>query len=331
MKVLFFIHTYNEKNGIAIHVKNIVERLNTKGISTQVIYGKYFSLPFFSSLRIPFFEFFDALKSDFDIIHIHGYGNFFSFFGALISLIKRKPLIWTIHGYPNVRGIKYIFYLFYRYILAPIIFYRVDKIISVSYSAVQILKQETTKEITVIPNGVDTNHFLPCNYLKNKYVCYIGRLDKDKNVELLSSLNRNLLIVGPNEDNYKSYLESHLMCAEFLEVNYTDMPRIYCKCKYVILPSKYEGFPLVMLESLSSMIPFISTPVGDVPRILKDLFGKDYQLFLIKSNINKVLQHLDSKNLKSILIKARKKIEKKYSWDYVIEKLINIYSNLIVQ
>jgi len=331
MKILYFVHTYGEKNGIANHVLNLANSLPSS-VVPQVIGGKGASLPLFSSLRFPIGELFAALRADFDIIHVHGYGNFYSFFGAVVSLLRRKPLAWTIHGYPRITGARRLFYLVYRYLMAPIIFWRAGRIISVSGDILPILGHETKKPITLLPNGVDLDFFKPAgSYLQAKCACYVGRLDPDKGVgRMLECSSLPLLFIGPDEGGTRASLAGQARQlgrqAEFTECGFDKMPSQYERCRYVVLPSKYEGFPLTLLESIAMGRPFISNDVGEVKATLSSLFEKPGR-YLLQGNIQEKISELEESDLQSEMDAARKKAAK-YSWKSVAQKTAEIYSSL---
>ncbi len=331
MQVLYFVHTYGERNGIANHVLSLTRALPS-GVKAQVIGGKGASLPLFSSLRFPVGEFFSALRADFDIMHVHGYGNFYSFFGALISLLRRKPLVWTIHGYPRISGARRLFYYVYRYLMAPFIFWRASKIISVSSDILPLLKKETRKPIAVLPNGIDLSFFKPSSsYKQASCACYVGRLDPDKGVQrMMECSSLPLLFIGPNEGSTRAKLEAQARQmgrqAEFVECEFGKMPYQYERCRYVILPSKYEGFPLTLLESIAMERPFLSNDVGEVKATLSELFDKPGR-YILSGSIQEKIGELEKSDLQPELREARKRAAK-YSWESVAQKTAAIYSEL---
>ena len=329
MKVLYFVHTYKERNGIANHVQSLVGSL-PQSVSPLVIGGKGASLPLFSSLRFPAGEFFEALCSDFDIIHVHGYGNFYSFFGTLLSILKNKPLAWTIHGYPRIGGARRIFYYFYRCLMAPLIFWRASLIISVSQDILPLLEKETSKQITVLPNGVDLKLFAPKGgYRKANCACYVGRLDPDKGaMRLLECPSFPLLFIGPDEGGTRAKIEAEARRmgrkAEFAECPFEQMPSQYERCRYVVLPSKYEGFPLTLLESVAMERPFVSCDVGEVKAVLSSLFDEP-ERYILRGDVGEKISELEKSDLSRELGAARKKAAA-YSWKSVAEKTAAAYS-----
>ena len=52
--------------------------------------------------------------------------------------------------------------------------------------------------------------------------------------------------------------------------NRADPERLYNACDVVVLPSRFEGTPNVVLEALSCGVPVVATDVGDCSRILPD-------------------------------------------------------------
>ncbi|HQT44694.1 MAG TPA: glycosyltransferase family 4 protein, partial [Candidatus Micrarchaeota archaeon] len=287
-------------------------------------------LPLFSSLKLPASEFFKAMACDFDIVHIHGYGNFHSFFGAILSIVKNKPLVWTIHGYPRIHGARRAFYYVYRYLMAPLIFLKAKKIISVSTNAMPILRKETRKEIYFIPNGVDLGKFHPrSGYRRAKFACYVGRLDPDKGVfRMLECKSLPVKFIGPDEDGTKASLiaeaKKHGMKAPvFEESGFDGMPAAYESCRYVVLPSKYEGFPMSMLESLAMERPFICTDVGEVKATLSNLLDEPSQ-YILEGNLESKLAALEKKDLSGALKRARENLAT-YSWDSIAKRTSEIY------
>jgi len=328
MKVLAFVHTYGEKNGISMHIGNLARAL-PNDVRMEIISGSGKGLPLFSSLRFPTGEFVRALRADFDLVHVHGYGNFYSFFGALLSLVKGRPLIWTVHGYPRIKGMRRAMYFAYRYFMAPFIFWRASRIISVSDDVVPLLRKETKKGITVLPNGVDLDLFSPkAPYTSAECACFVGRLDPDKGAKrLMECGSLPLLFIGPDEDGERARLAKLAgergMKAEFIEVPYESMPPAYERCRYVVLPSKYEGFPLTLLESIAMERPFVSTDVGQVRATMKQL-GLDDEMFILEGDVGRKLSELEKKNLKGEMKKAREGLAS-FSWQSVAAKVAAVY------
>lgn len=322
MKVLILTHSYfPNKDGIALHCYNLVEALKNK-IDINVLYPKSnLKIPGFSSLIIPDIKtIFEIFKRDYDIIHVHGYGNIVSLIGAIIGLIRGKKVVWTIHGIPD----KHKFFILYHSLAKHIL--KRATVISVSKNIEKI-----HNKYYLIPNGIDLELFkCSSSYKQAKYVSYIGRLDRDKDIiRLIREYKGEILIVGKDEDNYLEELKKESKDnVKFIEVEYKDIVEIYCKSKYIVLPSKYEGFPLVMIESLACERPFIATPVGEIPNFLKNIFGDEYEKYIIDTTIDKVIDRLEKLDLTSELKKAREKL-KNYSWENIAKMTLEVYKDAL--
>jgi len=134
------------------------------------------------------------------------------------------------------------------------------------------------EKVYTVPNGVNTELFNPegqnmrskLNLENSKVILYVGRLCDRKNVNILikslKHLNEDfkLLIIGEGQDRKKLIeltktlgLEKRVIFAGF--VPYPELPYYYLSANVFVLPSEFEGFPKVVLESLSSGIPVISS------------------------------------------------------------------------
>lgn len=136
------------------------------------------------------------------------------------------------------------------------------------------------KSEIVIHNWIDTERFLPCEDKKPHQILFVGRLDPQKNVEMLPQVVKELRHETPE-------LELHVCGDGDLAhiVKDTDgivyhgrvddekIVRLMQESSLLILPTKYEGLPLVLLESLSCGTPVVATPVGGIPEIARSSYG----------------------------------------------------------
>ncbi|MEM1700674.1 MAG: glycosyltransferase family 4 protein [Candidatus Anstonellales archaeon] len=322
MKVLIFSHTYYpNKDGIAIHVYNLTRSLQKRGIDVEVVYPKNpIRIPGLSTPLPDIQSVVKLITEKYDIIHVHGYGNLFSIIGAFIGMLLGKPVVWTVHGIPDRHK------LFKIYNAIAIHLLRRAKVISVSRKIEMI-----HKNYVLIYNGIDLDRF-KCNrsYRESKYVTYIGRLDRDKGVDrLIDEYTGDIMVVGSDEDGFINELKARSRSnVVFREVDYEQIVEIYCNSRYVVLPSRYEGFPMVMVESIACERPFIATPVGEIPTFLEYLFGNEYKKYLIDDDIRKIIDRLDRLDLSAELRRAREKLEI-LSWDSIAEQTVRVYRNAL--
>ncbi|MCK4319959.1 glycosyltransferase family 4 protein [Candidatus Micrarchaeota archaeon] len=354
MKIAQVVHLfYPATGGIEHHVFHIARELAKKGNDVQVFTSllegtkkeeemdginirRYWSLnfPLFSSVRFSPFLFCELLKADVDVYASHGYGSLMPLIASLAAFIKRKPFIFTLHGYPNLKGKKRVFQWFYKYFIASIFLRIAKKVIVVSKSSIPLIEKEVDKDkIVYIANGINEKEFLCKSFLEKNVISYIGRLDEDKGIDRLIKAfafvkrqfpKLQLLICGKDE-GIKSKLEGLAnelkVEAIFTEVPYSRIKEIYCRSKMVVLPSRYEGFSLVWLEAMASGRPMFSTPVGDAPILFDQAYGKEKWKFLFRNEVELAerLKYflVNEKQMKKTVEKAEYIVKEEYSWENV--------------
>src|SRR3990167_2415617 len=95
----------------------------------------------------------------------------------------------------------------------------------------------------LIQSGVDFNRY-KLGIKKDKTIIAIGRNSSQKQLWLLEEARKDL----------KDY-EIDI----YHNVDYDKLPEIYSKAKYIVIPSKFEGTPIVLLEAMASgCIPIIT-------------------------------------------------------------------------
>jgi len=86
--------------------------------------------------------------------------------------------------------------------------------------------------------------------------------------------------------------------------------------------------PLVALEAMACALPVIATDVGGIREVLMDDYGK-----LVPPNqpeaLAKAILDFAAIDFSSRKIELRAMMEKKFSWDANVERLAEIYEELI--
>lgn len=175
-----------------------------------------------------------------------------------------------------------------------------DKILLPTRQLVYISKLFNYKTKSVIvPTRFIKNTFLErtinCNkfYDRESIIGYIGRFEGEKGVEILPQViyftlkmahtdNIKWVLVG--DGSLRRTIESRveeLSLSNFVQfIGWTKNPEAYIsRMKLLLLPSKSEGVPSVVLESMAFGTPVLATPVGGIPEIVKD----NQTGFLLKS------------------------------------------------
>lgn len=162
---------------------------------------------------------------------------------------------------------------------------RADRIISVSQSVALAVKQRLRlrdEQSVVIPNGVDIDAFEAAEPADLtgfgvppgvRPLVFVGRLDRQKGVErlldlqpMLEATDSHLLVVGdgPEASMLRARANSRLHFAGWQ----SSVAAILAACQVLVLPSRYEGMPNVVLEAMAAGLPVVVTPVEGVREIL---------------------------------------------------------------
>lgn len=137
--------------------------------------------------------------------------------------------------------------------------------------------QVPEKKVSIIPNYVDTNFFRPNSdeRCSSKRICFVGRLDVQKNLfallKAIRGLDVELLIVGNGtlDEQLRKEVNLNRLPVYFLgNVPYRRLPEILNSATLFILPSHYEGHPKVLLEAMACGLSVIGTNVPGIRELI---------------------------------------------------------------
>ncbi|MBR0471562.1 MAG: glycosyltransferase family 4 protein [Methanosphaera sp.] len=230
----------------------------------------------------------NAELNDFDIVDCQG----FPYFSCYTSKLKnRKNLVITVHEVWNDYWYEYLGKLgLFGKIIEKGIFHLTKNIICVSQLTYEnMLKNKTPDNATIIANGVDTNEITFINpHPEYSDVIFAGRLIPEKHVDLIINAISKVVSVhprvkckiignGPSEAYLKQLtadlnIENNVIFEDFCE----KQDELYSKIKSssaLILPSKREGFGIIVIEANACGVPVITL---DYPmNAAKDLIRED--------------------------------------------------------
>lgn len=199
--------------------------------------------------------------------------------------------------------------------------------------------------IAIIPNSITLPQALPETYVRawrekygfGKFLLSVGRLDRVKRgdflIRALAELPRdmNLIFIGPDagcRDEWQR-LAAELglsRAVHFLgEVSDDDLKAAYQACSALVLASKYEGLPTVILEAMALGAPVVASATGGTRCLIKDrengfLFSYDDTAEFIVA----VKAALDPSS-SLIAERAGKMVVAEYSWEANIPRICRLY------
>jgi D-inositol-3-phosphate glycosyltransferase len=111
-------------------------------------------------------------------------------------------------------------------------------------------------------------------------------------------------------------------------VSQDKLPHLYSAADVCVIPSHYESFGLVALESLACGTPVVATDVGDMTNILTDrisgtVIGNNTPDSLALT-ISEYLYRKEESNERSF----RRASVMKYSWSNIADRMVREYERL---
>ena len=211
---------------------------------------------------------------------------------ASLMLKERPQIILSKHNYQNVETKGLGWWAKLDLFLQKLLYPKADNIIAVSRGIekylIECLRIKPSK-ISQICNPIDIENVLKkgdeifCMPLPDKYIVFVGRLGKVKNIPLLlkafdglDDKGLHLVIVGdgPERESLEgiSQQQSSRDRIHFLGSVSNPMP-IIKKSRTLVLCSFSEGYPTVLLEAMIFNIPIVATPTEGAIEILKNIDG----------------------------------------------------------
>ena len=212
--------------------------------------------------------------------------------------------------------------------------------------------------ISVIPGGVDLEHFAPHPRAKaraalglgttEKVLLFVGRIQRLKGLEILlrafgrlNDLDARLLIVGgqpgtsheSREIARLHHLATRLGIAERTTfvgaVDHERLPLYYSAADATVMPSSYESFGLVAVESLACGTPVVATRVGGLTSIVHDgetgflVPWRDADLFA-----ERLRRVLEDEPLRQRLAGQARESVLGYGWDRIADEHLALYEDV---
>ncbi len=169
---------------------------------------------------------------------------------------------------------------------------RVDRIVCVSRAVAEFCQQQAgfpQAKLQVIPNGIDLSDYPPDRRLRpgkvglpndRRLLLFVGRLHPQKGLDWLLGLtpqlfermpNHELVLVGdgPQRAELQSMAERLGVADRVRLLGWrADARDLMAAADLLILPSRWEGMPNVVLEAMASGLPVVATRAAGVVELL---------------------------------------------------------------
>ncbi len=229
-------------------------------------------------------------RSGFEVLHSHGYK-----FNILSATLRRSAMpiatVATLHGYVAQNRLSKI--RVYE-TLDRLLLKRLDMVVTVNRQLGEVIGRyvESPDRIQHIPNCIGTDDST-ANLHSSTHksirefterhrfnVCFVGRLSPEKCVEHLLEAFKTVVARNPGAglciagdgrlaDPLRARASELGLADEVLFCGYVEhmhslLPHFDC----IVLPSKTEGLPIVLLEAMQAGVPIVASEVGGIPELL---------------------------------------------------------------
>ncbi len=230
-------------------------------------------------------------------------------------------------------------------------FRRLDVKIAVSRPAMEFAQKHFPGDYTIIPNGVDSEHFSPSVWPIDEFadgkvnILFVGRMEKRKGLDYLLEAykrvkqeipNTRLIIVGPGIRLRHKY-EKRVMQSDLKDVifvgyaDYHELPRYYKTADIVCSPATgRESFGIVLLEALAVGKPIVASNIEGYNNVVSH--GAE-GLLVPPKNVEELAQALISLATDEPLrqqMAARGKLKaSEYDWKHIAQRLLDCYLSVL--
>lgn len=286
-----------------------------------------------------------------DIVYLHS-----SKAGAIgriaLAFNFNIKIFYNPHGWyfnANISIKKKKFFAFLERILAI----RTNKIINISkneYESALKYKIASPKKMCVIENGIDFEKFKDSDEYrestrkrydicdKDIVIGVVGRLSEQKDpINMIKAFNiinkeknnTKLMFVGSGELDEKvlNLAKDNNIINKVIITGWVNNVEQYIPAfDIAVLPSKWEGFGLALIEYMACNKPIVASNVGGIPNIIKD----EVNGFLIKSGdykeLNEKIQNLiNNKSICKKIVENNKVYRENFDIRNVVKKHLSLF------
>lgn len=286
---------------------------------------------------------FDIIQR-YDVIQSSEYDQIFNL--RLFKKLGNKLIIYHgpyesnyTRGYKIKCLISDFIYMFYKK-------YKRVNCITKSKLATQFLMKKKFQNIYTIGVGLDIDRLYSKNFKseyndllkkKEKKLLYVGKIEKRRNIEFLLNVYNeckkknndiSLIIIGTGKGRYYKKIIDKINRLDGIihieKLTQSQLSEFYQKSDLFLLPTSYEIFGMVLLESMLFSLPVVTTINGGSSMLIENRKNG----FILPLDVNAwsdtILNYIifNNKDMKSI---CKKIILEKYDWDKLVELFIAVY------
>jgi len=321
-KIKIFVIGLNDED-------NLKKDFESKGISVEMLNMKKTPANLIKVYKI-LAQF--VQEHEIDVIHAHMFHPLV--FAYLLKMKKQKlKIVFTSHS-ENIGGKFREFFtnILKNYRDADIVFSK------------DMINKMYKKDTIIIANGVNVAAFAEALEKKPIFTFLsVGVLRPGKNQSFLASCAKYLKdsgydfqidIVGAGDasgDTSEEIKEEIRKNGVEDKINMLgarrDVPQLLQGAHCFVLPSHFEGLPIVLLEAGAATLPILSTPVGAIPNIINNSTGYIEDLDHFAERMEYILTHYEEARSRAECF--YEKVNDKFSIEHMARSHEEIYQKLI--
>lgn len=313
--------------------------------TTPITFFRINKIPTISSVLKIFLHLQSSYKKNNLVFHIHGIWDLLNHTASCYSKLRCVPYIIHVRGMLDDIALEYRkyrkYFAYYLYQYNQLL--NSSVLIATSTNEFESIRKLNIKSpIALIPNGITLPSISSYSSfsVRNNVILCICRIHPIKGLENLirawakSSLaNFKLIIAGPDENNYRTYLKNLVNSLNLNnsvifrdEVNESEKVALYQSSKFFILPSFTENFGTAIAESLSHGLPVITT--NRTPWKDLDFFNCGWSVDIGVNPLVAVLDGLSVISSESWKLMSDNSIKyvSQYNWSDVASMTFSLYN-----
>lgn len=257
------------------------------------------------------------------------------------KLIYNVPTLYIVHNYKTNHA-------FSKYNWLNKWLYQNEMLVMVSKAAEEKFKNKfKLKNTQTIYNAVDfvaleqqANAVYDHDFKFDKYILFYGRLNNHhKNLKFLLQSYKNSILIengyklillgdGNDTEELKAFVNTIGIAANVEFIPYVKNPLPYVRqAKFTVLTSNFEGFPMVLLESLALSTPVVSVNCKSGPSEI--LIDNKNGLLVEQNNQEAFVNAMNSFILDDILYQKCKQNSKKSIQKFAIHNIAKDWAKVI--
>ncbi|GAA4507373.1 glycosyltransferase [Brevibacterium yomogidense] len=272
-------------------------------------------------------------------------------YGTMSARRRDLPLVGSFHtdvpSYTQRLGLDWITHTTSRWITWMHNFSQVN--LCTSRQMVQRAKSAGIRNVQLWPKAVDTVSYHPGNADRSmrerltagnpddRLLVYVGRLSKEKDLDLLRPLmdrlpdDVRLAFVGSGP--HREELEREFAGTRTVFTGYMsgeELAAAYASADLFVFPSTTETLGLVALESMASGVPVVGARAGGIPFAVRDgVSGLLHEPGSVDDLTAKVLRVLEDPHLRGRLSAGGRADTEDHGWRAATEALVVAYEEAV--